>query len=265
MSYYKRKYLPLLALLIPVISLIIALIFVLHYHTEYQQAEEEYSDTASAVDSVIEHNISLVSEKPVQDIAQTTNNITEQLEQVDFYTLLQENPDVIAWITIPICGINYPVVQGSDNVYYLTHTVKKTANSSGAIFIDYENNSDFSDLHTLIYGHNMKNNSMFGGLKKIRRDPTLINESPYVYIFTPDGRMRQYQIFAMRQVESDSDAYRFFTGETYYKEYVDECIQNSVAGINRSDIMAGTPLITLSTCSGDDDRLLVHCVLKAIY
>ena len=256
-----HKAAPYIALAIPVVSLIIALSIAFGYSSKYKEAQNEYQDIEQNVGSAIENNINVLSAKK--------NEVDQQdkaeLEQIDFYNLIQENSDIVAWITIPSCDINYPVVQGSDNSYYLDHTVKHTANFAGAIFMDSANEHDFNDMHTLIYGHNMKNNSMFGGLKKIRKNTSLINDSPYVYIFTPDGRVRQYQIFAMRQVEADSSAYRLFTGNQYYQEYLDECLSTSVPGINPVQTISGAPILSLSTCSGDDERLLVHCILTAIF
>lgn len=260
----RNKYIPFLFILIPIISLVVALFLTSNYQADYKLARDEYQTLEDITDSSIQKNIEIISLQKEAGIVNAADT-DSQLEKVDFYSLLQENSDIVAWITVPVCGINYPIVQSVDNDYYLNHTVKNTVNSSGAIFLDYENDHSFSDMHTLIYGHNMKDNSMFGGLKKIRNNPLLINDAPYVYIFTPDGRVRQYQIFAMRQVKSDSKAYRFFTGDEYYKEYVNECLETSVAGINNSNIMFGAPLVTLSTCSGEEDRLLVHCILNAVY
>ena len=89
--------------------------------------------------------------------------------QVDFEALRQQNPDIIAWIYSTDTPINYPVVQSEDNSYYLRRLIDGTRNTAGTIFADFRNAPDFSDRNTLVYGHNMKNNPMFGTLSEYRK------------------------------------------------------------------------------------------------
>ena len=86
------------------------------------------------------------------------------LPTVDFESLLAQGPDVKAWLELPGTVIQYPVAQGEDNSYYLKHLYDGTANKVGCLFIDYENAEDFSDNNTIIYGHNMRDGSMFSTL-----------------------------------------------------------------------------------------------------
>ena len=81
---------------------------------------------------------------------------------VDFDALQKQNPDCIGWIYFENMDISYPIMQGEDNEFYLKHTFEKTSLAAASIFMDYQNASDFSDMNTFIFGHNMKNNSMFG-------------------------------------------------------------------------------------------------------
>ena len=89
---------------------------------------------------------------------------------VDFDGLHQTNADVIGWIYIEDTNINYPIVQGTDNKYYVDHMVDGTKNGAGSIFMDYRNALDFSDPNTVIYGHNMKNKTMFAHITEYK-DP----------------------------------------------------------------------------------------------
>lgn len=252
--------------LIPLISIMVSGVFFYHCSKEYNTSKAEYISIKEDYAQGVTKAITVLETPQRQSVQIESPDPLQEEEIVDFYSLKQINEDVVGWITVPVCGINYPVVQGHDNENYLTRTYKGTENFAGAIFIDAENSADFSDLHTLIYGHNMKNNSMFGSLKKIRNDASVVNDSPYVYIFTPDGRIRRYQIFATRIVADDSEAYRFFTGDKYYDEFVEECLTNTRPGIEQNiDFSYRMPIITLSTCSGDDERFLVHCVLTDIY
>lgn len=87
--------------------------------------------------------------------------------EIDFAGLKAVNPDVIAWIQIPALDISYPVVQGKDNAYYLHHLFSGESNINGSIFVDCHNQPDFTDQNTIVYGHNMKNGSMFGTLDAV--------------------------------------------------------------------------------------------------
>ena len=84
--------------------------------------------------------------------------------QVDFDVLSKENQDVIGWLYCPDTSINYPVVQAADNEYYLHRLLDDSKNAAGTLFMDYRNSADLSDWNSVIYGHNMKNGSMFGSL-----------------------------------------------------------------------------------------------------
>lgn len=90
--------------------------------------------------------------------------------EVDFDGLKAQNPDVAAWIQIPALEVSYPVVKGTDNEYYLHHMFDGQEHKNGSIFIDYHNQADFTDHNTIIYGHNMKNGSMFGTLSRYQEE-----------------------------------------------------------------------------------------------
>ena len=103
---------------------------------------------------------------------------------VQFDELLKTNGDVIAWIYGANTHINYPVVQGSDNDYYLRHLLDGTWNDNGSIFMDCANSADFSDQNSLIYGHNMTSGAMFSNLVKYKQQ-AYYDQHPYLYMLTP--------------------------------------------------------------------------------
>ena len=105
---------------------------------------------------------------------------------VDFESLLAQGPDVKAWLELPGTVIQYPVAQGEDNSYYLKHLYDGTANKVGCLFIDYENAEDFSDNNTIIYGHNMRDGSMFSTLVEYKAQ-AYYDEHPEMYLVTPEG------------------------------------------------------------------------------
>ena len=149
--------------------------------------------------------------------------------------------------------ISYPVVQGEDNNFYLHQTYEKNYNFAGTIFIDYENKRDFSDCNTLVYGHNMKNGSMFGMLKKYRADETLYNTSKYFWILTPEKDYR-YEIIAAYTTSVNSDTYTLFKGPgKEFLEYEKKMFQNSEIRTDAaaSEANVKDKIVTLSTCTGN--------------
>jgi len=186
--------------------------------------------------------------------------------EVDFASLQAVNPDVAAWIRFPNPDIiDYPVVYSSDNSYYLKHTFDGTANSSGAIFMDMNNKRDFSDPNVILYGHAMKNKSMFGSLKQFR-DQEFCAENSYFFIYTPDGGVYQYQICAVYEAADTSDSYTVSFGTAgEYRNYLETIKSRSFfdTGAALSDT---SRLVTLSTCTNvtESGRLLVQGVRVAV-
>ena len=160
------------------------------------------------------------------------------------------------------------MVHSKDNEDYLHKTFDGIVNSSGAIFLDFLGNADLEDKNTFIFGHNMRNGSMFGSLKKFTTDDTLAANDPYIYIYTSDC-VRKYEIFAYYFSFVGSDAYKNFAGDDGYDEYVRKAKANSLFVNDEVDLTMRPNILSLSTCSGTEHvrRLLVQSVLigKAPY
>lgn len=226
-------------------------------YSEYHKGDKEY-------DNIVEDAIEVKTQKTEE----TEKEHEEQKPKVhvslkvDFEKLKKANKDVVAWIQFDEPEkINYPVVKGEDNDKYLSTTFEGKKNSSGAIFMDVLNAGDFSDRNTFIYGHNMKNGSMFGQLRKFKTKE-YYEQNPYFYIYTPDGKEVKYQIFAVCIVEDTSRSYtRFYNSDEEYLDYL-----NYVKSIARYDtgvdLTADSKIISLSTCTNvsETQRLLVHGV-----
>ena len=168
---------------------------------------------------------------------------------MDFSALRQQNPDVLGWILIPGTRVSYPVVQGTDNSYYLDHTWRGGKNSVGAIFMDYRNSGDLSDFNTIIYGHRMNNRSMFGTLSQYK-SRSYWQAHPYVYL-TDDSGTHRYEIFAAGEVSVDSDVYRLgLRSDSSRQSFLDSCL--SLSALN-TGVTPHTydKVLTLSTCTGN--------------
>ena len=183
---------------------------------------------------------------------------------VDFESLWEINPDITGWLYMEALDINYPIVQGADNDEYLYTSVMGTANSGGSIFMDAGNDAEFKDPHTLIYGHNMKDGSMFGSLKKLY-DQDKIDELNTVlcfWIITPEAKYR-YDVFSIHTVDAAGDTYTMFSGESdEVGEYMNKMARFTGVELPQRVYNSKDKVVTLSTCTGNDRyRLVVQGVL----
>lgn len=188
----------------------------------------------------------------------------DTLLQLRLDSLRQTNPDVVGWIWIPDTPVDYPVVQGSDNSFYLSHTWDKQRNGSGAIFLEATNQKDMTEFHTIVYGHNMRNGSMFGSLRKYS-SREYWQTHPYVYLLTETGAFR-YEIYASYLARVD--------GMTYQLKQQKEETREAFAQFTKESSEADTGItpaptdriLTLSTCSGMGytTRWVIHARLPMI-
>ena len=183
---------------------------------------------------------------------------------IDFETLQKENPDIYAWITIPDTGIDYPVLQSeTDDLYYLNHTAEKKKGLPGSIYSENQNQKDFSDPNTVLYGHNMKNGSMFAGLHKFS-DEDYMKEHQTVLIYTPD-HILTYRIFAAVVYDNRHILNCFDYSEQSGVEEFLQSLKDSrnLANVYQDiDFKEGDRLLTLSTCnSNKEERFVVEAVL----
>ena len=179
--------------------------------------------------------------------------------QIDFAELIRTNQVFRGWLYFPALDISYPVVQGEDNDEYLHHTYEGTYNFAGSIFLEYTNQGDFSDCNTIIYGHNMKNGSMFGKLKEFREDA--YGKSPYIWILTPEGDYR-YEIFSAYVTPVNSDTYTLFKGpDKEFQEYVEAMKENSEIETRDMEVDVKDKVITQATCTGNEaSRYVVQAI-----
>lgn len=194
------------------------------------------------------------------DEQETTYTAPDELLSVDFDTLQSVNPDIQAWLYMSGSSIHYPVLQAEDNSTYLYRLADGSSNAHGSLFIDCRNAGDFSDWNTLIYGHNMKDGSMFGGLKKYRKQ-AYYDVHPEMTLFTPEKTYRM-EIFAAVTTDVSAAVYRVPAAREERDELVQWAQRNSEI---ECDVSIGTEdrIVTLSTCTGgDDDRFVVLAVLR---
>ncbi|MBQ9512508.1 MAG: class B sortase, partial [Lachnospiraceae bacterium] len=194
---------------------------------------------------------------------------------VDFERLLSENPDTVAWLHVPAADVSYPVVyHAENNDYYLHRAFDGAESAAGSIYLEHTNTSDFSDSNSFLYGHNMRDGSMFGQLRKRVLLDSAYTQEPYIYLYLPDNTVRRYLIFSCYDTTRDSDTYFTFSDDEAYDWYVNFAKAMSLHADddahNADDTSAAiafatrNPILTLSTCegaSGTPNRFVVHGVL----
>jgi len=231
----------------------------------HERGQSEQINAQLAQMAVTENLV--LPEEAIQSTPQTQQVVQPERDKhpmpitVDFEVLRQQSEAIRGWIYCPDTPINYPVVQGSDNRYYLRHMINGQPNQAGSIFLDYRNSSDLSDGYSLIHGHNLQDSAMFGTLPNYG-DQAYYEAHPVVYLLTPTGNY-VVELFAGFTATSDDKIYRIPATKQHRMELVEDCIA-------RSDFVSqlvpkeGEQLLTLSTCSYayDDARYVVIGVLR---
>lgn len=178
--------------------------------------------------------------------------------KVDFDALLAENKDIVGWLYCEDTNINYPVVQGEDNDYYLHHAYDRKESRAGALFVDAENRPQFADSNTIIYGHHMKNGSMFAHLADFA-DQEYFDAHSVMWLLTPEQTYK-VELLGGYLTTAGSESYTIFTGEC---EELNDYLERALAA---SDVQAETQTpsegryIMFSTCEYDfeDARYVLH-------
>lgn len=224
------------------------------------------------------HNRSLRAEKKLKtyvDINSETTTESTDAEvsedsgrwypdlKVDFTGLQSQNPDICAWIYIPGTDVDYPVLKGTDNSFYLSHDAYGQYSPDGSIFVDAGCGDGFDDFDTIIYGHNMSTGTMFKTLHNYENDE-FWDENRNVYIYLPD-RVIRYEVFAAyRTNDRHILTYNDFSDNGVRENYIQNIKdKNFDEGIVKNDqnIDIDSTLLTLSTCCGmDGKRWLVQAV-----
>lgn len=225
--------------------------------TSVSETQLDESETAEEADSVVE--------EPEFEPLPEDAAIPEK--ELDFEQLVSEvNEDIYAWIYIPGTLVDYPMVRHpTEESYYLNRNLDGSSGYPGCIYVDPINAADFSDPNTVIYGHNMKDDSMFGSLHEYR-DRQFFDENRYLYIYTPEKTL-VYEIFAAYEYSDIHLIYSFdLSNPEIFQTYLDQIfeIRDMTANIAEDiEVTSEDHIVTLSTCIGGKDtmRYLVQGVL----
>ena len=230
---------------------------------EYREAEQLYNDAAN--------EFTTLNSDQDKEHAVPVPSMREQAPvEVDFSNLLKINDDIIGWIYMEDTVVNYPLLQGENNLYYLDKTLYKKYLASGSIYLDCDNEPDFSDAHSIIFGHNMKNHTMFGDLSDLR-DEDYLKEHPYVDLILTDGTWMRYEICSMYRAHVEDGTFRAPLNKAKnFKPFMELITEKNMYADSELDlpvVQEDDKVLTLSTCtedSADLERFVVHAVLVSV-
>lgn len=182
--------------------------------------------------------------------------------EVDFNALKAKNPDTVAYIHMDQTNINYPIVQTTDNKYYLNHAYDKSKNSAGWVFMDYRNNIDNLSDNTVIYGHGRLDETVFGSLKKALSSTWQQNKDNYVIWLTTEKYNMVFQIFSVYTVESEGYYIKTdFQNEVEKTKWLNTMKERNIA-LHTTDVLPTDKILTLSTCQNNNGgRIVVQAKL----
>ena len=183
-----------------------------------------------------------------------------KLIDVDFNELKQKNSDTVAWIQVGGTNINYPVVQVSNNDYYLKHSFDKSYNSAGWVFADFRNRLDGGDRNLIMYAHGRYDGTMFGTLKNILTNGWLTNPDNYIVRTVSESESALWQVFSTYRIPVTSDYIQTeFSGDAEFDTFAKMLLNRSAHNF-RTNVTGQDRILTLSTCF-NDDRVVMHAKL----
>ena len=253
----KRKVIYFLIYTILAILITLSIIYIINIFLDKKQAiqESKLLDKIEINENQVNETITeeIVNESTQENIEETINQENERILKVQ--KLQEENPDIVGWLEIEGTSINYPVLQGDDNEYYMAHNYKKQKSKNGSIFLTKDYDWSIPSSNLLIYGHNLSNGTMFQELLKYEKED-FYKKHPIIR-FTTNNEDAEYEIISAFKsrvyYKSEKNVFRYYyfvnaKTEAEYNEFVQNAKKASLYNIDKT-AQYGEQLITLSTCS----------------
>ena len=178
---------------------------------------------------------------------------------VDFNKLKEQNNETIAWLKVNNTNVEYPVVKGTNNSFYLNHSFDKSNNSAGWIFADYRNKFDNTDKNIVIYGHNMRDGSMFGSMLNILNAKWYENEENTNITLYTENEKCMYKVFSVYKIENEDYYIKTeFKNDNEFEDFIKTLKKRSIKDFN-VDVSKDDNILTLSTCANNNKyRVVLH-------
>lgn len=261
----KKKLIALLSLIFSFILVVLSTIFIIEWKINSSKTKEiekeiiEITDIIEIDDTkdvqVIEPNVEPPKENPYWDY------IKMKLINVDFTNLMKKNKDVKGWIQVNGTNINYPFVQASDNEFYLKHSLDKSNNRSGWVFMDYRNNATDFDKNTILYAHGNSDKTMFGTLKNITKSNWYENTNNHVIKLSTPTENTLWQVFSIYHIPTTNDYIQ--THFLSNKEFLNLALKLQERSYYKFDTTLDETdkILTLSTCWNEEEKVVLHAKL----
>ncbi len=236
---------------------------------DWGQDNKKIDDLNKEIDEIVEmEEVPDSEEQEAVNPPESTNKsddywdyIKLPLLSVDFTELLKKNADTVAFLKVNGTTINYPVVQTTNNDYYLTHAFNKQNNGAGWIFLDYRNNINNLDDNTIIYGHGRLNTTMFGSLKNIVKNNWYENTDNYVLNLSTPEENTLWQVFSIYHIPTETYYLTSnFGTEESHQNFINTIVGRSIYDFKTS-VNTSDKILTLSTCYNDSERVVLHAKL----
>jgi SrtB family sortase len=251
-----------LLLLIGAVCIAVSIWGILGIISEYKTAVDKYNKLE---DEFVHVNVSTESVDDTETQVESTEEDSfkwYKMVTVDMEGLQKQYQDIVGWIFFENEDISYPIMYSIDNEKYLYRSYDGTESASGSIFVEAAHSDEFTDIHTVIYGHNMYDMSMFAKLRYYKTKEGYYDDHKYFQIIT-GNRVLRYQIFACQEVKVDSYVFqeRFTSGYELASKLLKKSMINPGLYFKDTD-----KIVTLSTCTDEDDhRFVVSAVLVGTY
>lgn len=247
--------------IILLLILIISTIKIILWYKSNLDTNDVIKDTNTNYEEIKDNKNTEYINKPTNENDDYYYFITFPLININFPELLKKNNDTIAWINVNNTNINYPVVQTTNNSYYLNHSFDKTTNEAGWVFMDYRNNKDFKNKNTIIYAHSRLNKTMFGSLSKVLKESWYKNKDNHIIRISTPTENSSWQIFSVYKIKSETYYITTdFNTDNEYEKFLTTIKNRSKYNFN-TNISTNDKIITLSTCYSNTERTVVHAKL----
>lgn len=224
--------------------------------------EQEISDIADAREKDDDNTTEVVEQKePDPKTGPYWDYIKMKLIDVDFSELTKKNPDTVGWISLSGTNINYPVVQTTNNDFYLNHTFDRSYNQAGWVFADYRNSVDGKDKNMIFYAHGRVDGTMFGTLRNVLTNGWLNNPDNFTVRTSNARENALWQVFSVYHIETTTDYIKTgFSDDQDFQSFTNMLINRSAFNFH-TNVTGTDHILTLSTCYSNTERVVLHAKL----
>ncbi|MGN0973773.1 MAG: class B sortase [Bacilli bacterium] len=260
-----KKWIKIIILIIFLAIFIFSIFKIFKWKQDQNKIKEIENNLIKPIEKTADENNSELINPPDDKDNDYWNYIKMDMLNVDFNELNKKNSDTIGWVKVQGTNINYPVVQTSNNEYYLDHSYDKTKNEAGWVFADYRNDFNNFDKNTVIYAHGRLDTTMFGSLKNILDSSWYDNKNNHVVKFSTPNENTLWQVFSVYTIKAESYYITTkFSSDKNFKDFINTLKSRSKVQFS-AEVNEKDKILTLSTCKDNNgNRVVMHAKLIKI-